>query len=34
EQHQATVHPTLEEITAADAWARQKVLQLISKDNL
>jgi len=34
EQHQAIVHPTLEEIIAADAWARQKVLQLISKDNL
>jgi len=34
EQHQATAHPTLEEIMAADAWARQKVLQLISKDNL
>ena len=34
EQHQAIVHPTLEEILAADAWAREKVLQLISKDNL
>ncbi len=34
EQHQAIVHPTLEEIMAADAWAREKVLQLISGDNL
>jgi len=34
EQHQAIVHPTLEEILAADAWAREKVLKLISKDNL
>ena len=34
EQHQAIVRPTLEEILAADAWAREKVLKLISKDNL
>jgi len=27
-QHQGIVHPTLEEIMAADAWAREKVLQL------
>ncbi|MFC1992913.1 1-deoxy-D-xylulose-5-phosphate reductoisomerase [Chloroflexota bacterium] len=27
-QHQPVSHPTLEEIMAADAWARQKVLQL------
>jgi len=32
EQHQATVHPTLEEIMAADAWARKKVMQLIAGD--
>jgi 1-deoxy-D-xylulose-5-phosphate reductoisomerase len=34
EQHQAIVHPTLEEIIAADAWAREKTLQLISGDSL
>jgi 1-deoxy-D-xylulose-5-phosphate reductoisomerase len=34
EQHQAIAHPTLEEIIAADAWARQKVMQLTSGDNL
>ncbi|GAI49068.1 unnamed protein product, partial [marine sediment metagenome] len=34
EQHQAIVHPALEEIMAADAWAREKVMQLISGDNL
>ena len=34
EQHQAIVHPTLEEIIAADAWAREKVMQLITGDNL
>ena len=34
EQHQVIVHPTLEEIIAADAWARQKVMRLISGDNL
>ena len=28
-QHQVIAQPTLEEIVAADAWARQKVLQLI-----
>ncbi len=33
EQHQAIAHPALEEIVAADAWARQKVLQFISGDN-
>ena len=27
-QHQAIAHPTLEEIMVADAWAREKVLQL------
>ena len=34
EQHQAIAHPTLEEIMTADAWARQKVTQLISGANL
>ena len=34
EQHQAIAHPTLEEIIAADAWAREKVMQLITGDNL
>ncbi len=29
EQHQAIAHPTLEEIMAADAWAREKVMQLV-----
>ena len=33
EQHQAIDHPTLEEIIAADAWARDKVMQLITEDN-
>ncbi|MFC2006502.1 1-deoxy-D-xylulose-5-phosphate reductoisomerase [Chloroflexota bacterium] len=30
EEHDAVSHPTLEEIIAADAWAREKVMQLIS----
>ena len=34
EQHQVITQPTLEEIMAADAWARQRVMQLISGDNL
>ena len=34
EQHQAIAHPTLEEIIAADAWARKKVMQLTAGDNL
>ncbi len=34
EQHQVTGHPTLEEIMTADAWAREKVLQLIAGANL
>ena len=29
EQHQNIAHPTLEEILAADSWARQKMLELI-----
>ena len=33
EQHQVVAHPTLEEIMAADAWAREKVLQLVTGDN-
>ncbi len=33
EQHQVTTHPTLKEIMAADAWAREKVLQLATGDN-
>ncbi len=34
EQHQVITYPSLEEIMAADAWARQKALQLASRDNL
>jgi len=33
EQHQAIPQPTLEEIMAADAWAREKVMQLATRDN-
>ena len=33
EQHQSIPYPTLDEIIAADAWAREKVLQLTSGDN-
>ncbi len=33
EQHQAIACPTLEEIMEADAWAREKVIQLASRDN-
>ena len=33
EQHHAVAHPTLEEIMAADAWARDKVYQLGMGDN-
>jgi 1-deoxy-D-xylulose-5-phosphate reductoisomerase len=29
EQHQSLAHPTLEEITVADTWARQKVLEIV-----
>ncbi|MFC1904484.1 1-deoxy-D-xylulose-5-phosphate reductoisomerase [Chloroflexota bacterium] len=32
--HQAIAHPSLEEIMATDAWARQKALQLATGDNL
>ncbi len=34
EEHEAKAHPTLEEIMAADTWAREKARQLISGDNL
>ena len=33
-EHKAIAHPALEEIMAADAWAREKVTQLASGDNL
>ena len=33
EQHQTITHPTLEEITAADAWAKEKVMQLAAGDS-
>ena len=33
EQHQAIAHPTFEEITAADAWAREKIMQLATGDS-
>jgi len=33
EEHQAIVHPGLEEIMAADAWARERVIQLATGDN-
>ena len=33
EQHQAIAHPSLEEIMAADAWARQRVVKLASGDS-
>ncbi|HEY56192.1 MAG TPA: 1-deoxy-D-xylulose-5-phosphate reductoisomerase, partial [Dehalococcoidia bacterium] len=33
EQHQAANQPTLEEIMAADEWAREKVYQLSAGDN-
>jgi len=33
EQHQAVAHPTIGEILAADARARQKVMQFITGDN-
>jgi 1-deoxy-D-xylulose-5-phosphate reductoisomerase len=33
EGHKATSHPTLEEILAADKWAREKVKRLASGDN-
>ncbi len=34
EQHQVVAHPSLEEIMAADAWAREKALQLVSGETL
>jgi len=33
EEHQVVAHPTLEEIMAADAWAREKVMQLSPEDS-
>jgi 1-deoxy-D-xylulose-5-phosphate reductoisomerase len=30
EQHQVIAHPGIEEVMAADAWAREKVLKLVS----
>jgi len=33
EQHQAIAHPSLEEIMSAEAWARERVLKLVSGDN-
>ena len=33
EQHQSMPYPTLDEIIAADAWAREEVLQLATGDN-
>jgi 1-deoxy-D-xylulose-5-phosphate reductoisomerase len=27
-EHKAAIHPTLEEITTSDTWAREKILQL------
>jgi 1-deoxy-D-xylulose-5-phosphate reductoisomerase len=33
EEHQAISHPTLEEILAADSWAREKVRRLVGGDN-
>ncbi|MFC2001461.1 1-deoxy-D-xylulose-5-phosphate reductoisomerase [Chloroflexota bacterium] len=33
EQHQAIAHPTIEEIVAADVWAREKILKLVSGGN-
>jgi len=33
EQHQAIPHPSLDDILAADRWARQKVTELTSGDN-
>ncbi|MFC2005002.1 1-deoxy-D-xylulose-5-phosphate reductoisomerase [Chloroflexota bacterium] len=33
-EHKSTAHPTLEEIMAADTWAREKVSQLTRRGNL
>jgi len=33
EEHEAIAHPTLEEIMAADTWAREKIFKLIDGDN-
>jgi len=33
EQHERVDHPGLEEVMAADAWARERALKLVSGDN-
>jgi len=33
EEHQVVAHPTLEEIMAADTWARERVMKLIPEDS-
>jgi len=33
EQHQATAHPSIEEIMAADTWAREEILKLVNGGN-
>jgi len=33
EEHQALAHPSLDEVMEADAWARQRALQLAAGDN-
>jgi 1-deoxy-D-xylulose 5-phosphate reductoisomerase len=33
QQHKSVAQPTLEEILAADTWAREKVSQLASGDS-
>ena len=33
EQHQEVAHPGIEEVMAADTWARERVLKLVSGDN-
>ena len=33
EQHQKVAHPSVEEVMAADAWARERVLKKVSGDN-
>jgi len=33
EQHQKVAHPGIEEVMAADTWARERVLKLVSGDN-
>ena len=33
ERHQAIAHPTVEEILAADAWAREEIIRIVNKGN-